>query len=87
MDPADDVQALFQILNSGVIRKIIPSQPLRAKEVGVFFSHKLKPLIITWGRVVFSVNSEVHSVTICRFVHNEWHRRRPSKTEDGDGFV
>ena len=43
----------FQILNTGVIRKIIPSQPLRAKEVGVFFfKHKLKPLIKTWGRVV-----------------------------------
>ena len=36
----------FQILNNGVIRKIIPSQPLRAKEVGVFcFKHKLKPII------------------------------------------
>ena len=55
-DPADDVQALFQILNSGVIRKIIPSQPLRAKEVGVFLFTKLKPLIITWGRVVFSAD-------------------------------
>ena len=35
-DPADEVQALFQILNTGVIRKIIPRQPLWAKEVGVF---------------------------------------------------
>ena len=55
-NPADEVHALFQILNSGVIRKIMPSQPLWAKEVGVFLFKKLKPLIITWGRVVFSVD-------------------------------
>ena len=48
---ANDVHALFQILNSGVIRKIIPSQPLRAKEVGVFFfSKKIKTLNYNLGQ-------------------------------------
>ena len=42
----------FQYPNTGVIRKLIPSQPLRAKEVGVFCSEQSKPLIKTWGRVV-----------------------------------
>ena len=42
-DPADEVHALFQFLNTGVIRMIIPRQPIRAKEVGVLFS-KIKTL-------------------------------------------
>ena len=58
-DPADEVQALLQFLNTGVIRKIIPRQPLRAKEVGVF----LFTIIITWGRVVFSVDPSAQWIT------------------------
>ena len=51
MNPADEVQELFQFLNTGVIRKIIPRQPLWAKEVGVFFSfQKLKTLYHNLGQ-------------------------------------
>ena len=48
---------------------------------------QIKTLNYNLGQGSFSVNSEAHSVTILRFVHNEWHRRRPSKSKDGDGSV
>ena len=48
----------FQILNIGVIRKIIPSQPLRAKEVGAFCSKQVKTFDINLGQGSISVNSK-----------------------------
>ena len=56
----DDVQALFQLPNTGEIRKLIPRQPLL--EVGVSFSKKIKPLILTWGRVVVQLKQPMHSI-------------------------
>ena len=76
-DPADEVQALFQSLNTGVIRKIIPRQPLWAKEVGVFFFFsKIETLNHNLGQGSFSQLIQVH---------NEWHQRGPYKTKDNDG--
>ena len=48
----------FQFPNTGVIRKIIPSQPLRAKEVGVFCSKQIKTFDINPGQGSLSVNSK-----------------------------
>ena len=52
VDHLVQILTFLHILSTEVMRKIIPSQPLRAKEVEVSFLHKLKPLIKTWGRVV-----------------------------------
>ena len=46
----------FQFPNTGVIRKLIPSQPLRAKEVGVFCFKTIKTLDINLGQGSISVN-------------------------------
>ena len=48
----------FQILNTGVIRKIIPSQPLRAKEVGVFCSKQIETFDLNLGQGSLFVNSK-----------------------------
>ena len=48
----------FQFPNTGVIKKIIPSQPLRAKEVGVFYSKPIKTFDINLGQGSLSVNSK-----------------------------
>ena len=48
----------FQFPNTGVIRKLIPSQPLRAKEVGVFCSKQIKTFDINLGQGSISVNSK-----------------------------
>ena len=47
----------FQILNIGVIRKIIPSQPLRAKEVEVFVLTQIETFNQNLGQGSLSVNS------------------------------
>ena len=46
----------FQFQNTGVIRKIIPSQPLRAKEVGVFCSKHFETFDLNLGQGSLSVN-------------------------------
>ena len=46
----------FQFPNTGVIRKIIPSQPLRAKEVGFFCSKQIKTFDLNLGQGSLSVN-------------------------------
>ena len=49
---------LFQFPNTGVIRKLIPSQPLRAKEVGVFCSKQIETFDSNLGQGSLSVNSK-----------------------------
>ena len=49
---------LFQFPNTGVIRKLTPSQPLRAKEVGVFCSETIKTFDINLGQGSISVGSK-----------------------------
>ena len=86
-DLADDVQPFFQFLNTGVIRRIIPSQPLWAKEVGVFFFTQIEPFNQNLGLGSFSVNSNARSVASFHFLNNKWHQERPSKSKDGDGSL
>ena len=52
----------FQILNTGVIRKIIPSQPLWAKEVEVLFFIQIETFNQNLGQGSLSVNSNAGSV-------------------------
>ena len=84
-DLTDDVPTFFQILNTRVIRNIIPSQPLLAKEVGVSFLHKLKPLNKTLGRVVSQlIQMRVQSQT--SYTTNDM-KNFPLGSKDNDGSL
>ena len=83
-DPADEVHALFQPLNTGVIRMIIPRQPIRAKEVGVLFS-KIKTLnhnlgqgsSFSWSKCITNGTKEVLTKQKTVMVPND-HKDRQS---------
>ena len=77
----------FQILNTGVIRKIIPSQPLRAKEVEFFFFTKLKPLNKTWGRVVSQLKMRVQIANSHFITQRMTSKNIPLGSKDSDGSL
>src|SRR3954470_10626854 len=68
-DYADDVQALFQFLNSGDIRMLIPRQPPLSLRSRSFFLALIETLDhnlgqgssqLTWLYVLFQENHSVH---------------------------
>ena len=89
MDPANDVQELFQIPNSGFIRKIIPNQPLRAKEVGVLCSKQIETFDLNLGQGSLSVNSKrcaLKSQTLSSYTTNNI-KKIPLESKDSDGSL
>src|SRR4051812_47631283 len=100
MDYADDVQALFQFLNSGDIRMIIPRQPFLSLRSRSFFLVLIKTLDqnlgqgssqLIWLSILFQENHSVHLSTkvVTTSVHPHTSKkcwRRQPKTNDGSSI-
>ena len=81
----------FQILNTGVIRKIIPSQPLRAREVEVLCSKQIETFDINLGQGSLSVNSKKMRIEVAnsQFVIQRTTSKKdiPLESKDSDGYL